>query len=81
MFRLAVDPNHMKPGEERLVARIDEVLPGETITPSASQVRGATLIVAHLNYAPLPVPRKDLNTRRDIKADDAEPSEDDPIEF
>ena len=81
MFRLALDPSHMEPGEERLVARIDEVLPGETITPSASQVRGATLVVAHLNYAPLPAPQKDLNTRRDIKADDAEPAEDEPVEF
>ena len=81
MFRLALDPSHMEPGEERLVARVDEVLPGETITPSASQVRGATLVVAHLNYAPLPAPQKDLNTRRDIKADDAEPAEDEPVEF
>jgi hypothetical protein len=81
MFRLALNPNHMEPGEERLVARIDEVLPGEVISPSASQVRGATLVVAHLNYAPLPAPQKDLNIRRDIRADDPEPSEDEPVEF
>ena len=71
----------METGEERLVARVDEVLPGETITPAASQVRGATLVVAHLDYAPLPAPQKDANTRHDIKADDAEPAEDEPIEF
>ena len=57
----------------RLVARVDEVLPGETITPAASQVRGATLVVAHLEYARLPPPEKDQNTRRDIKATDDVP--------
>jgi hypothetical protein len=68
MFRLAMNVEYMEPGEERLVARVDEVLPGETITPSASQVRGATLIVAHLRYAELDRPLADKNTRRDIKA-------------
>jgi len=70
MFRLALDSTYMEAGETRLVARIDEVLPGETINPSASQVRGATLVVAHLRYAPLPPPEKDRNTRQDIKADE-----------
>ncbi|MCI0332608.1 MAG: hypothetical protein L0228_05230 [Planctomycetes bacterium] len=69
MFRLALDPKHIDNGETRLVARVDEVLPGQTITPAASQVRGATLVVAHLEYAKLPKPGKDRNTRRDIKAD------------
>ena len=62
-----------RPGEMRLVARIDEVLPGETITPAASQVRGATLVVAHLTYAPRPEPQQDANTSRDIKANDELP--------
>jgi hypothetical protein len=69
MFRLALSPENMEKGEVRLVARVDDVLPGETITPSASQVRGATLVVAHLKYASPPdQPRPDLNTRRDVKA-------------
>jgi hypothetical protein len=76
MFRLALDPSHLDEGETRLVARIDEVMPGQTITPSASQVRGATLVVAHLKYAPLPPPRKDVNTKRDIKAGEDDPDED-----
>ena len=67
MFRLALDPHNVDDGETRLVARVDEVLPGETITPVASQVRGATLVVAHLRYAPLPTPEKDTNTRQEIK--------------
>ena len=58
MFRLALDPKNIDDGETRLVARFDEVLPGEAITPSASQVRGATLVVAHLRYAPLATARK-----------------------
>jgi hypothetical protein len=81
MFRLALDPRNMDEGEVRLVARVDEVLSGETITPAASQVRGATLVVAHLKYAALPPPRKDLNVKRDIKADADVPAEDEPFEF
>jgi hypothetical protein len=72
MFRLALDPAPMEEGEWRLVARVDEILPGEAITPSASQVRGATLVVAHLEYGPLDSPAKDLNTRQDVKAAAAE---------
>ncbi len=77
----ALEPQHMEPGETRLVARVDEVLPGETITPSSSQVRGATLVVAHLDYADLPAPRRDNNTKRDIKAEEAEDEEQEPFEF
>jgi hypothetical protein len=80
MFRLALDPNHMEKGETRLVARVDEVLPGESITPAASQVRGATLVVTHLDYAKLPPPQRDRNTRQDIKADELE-IEDEDMDF
>jgi hypothetical protein len=75
MFCLALDPKYLEPGETRLVGRIDEVLPGESITPAASQVRAATLVVAHLQYASLSKPHPDVNTRRDIKAQDNEPAE------
>ena len=81
MFRLALDPRHLEPGEERLVARVDEVLPGETITPSASQVRGATLVVAHLEYAQLPPPVKDRNTKRDVKPDADEREQQEVFDF
>jgi hypothetical protein len=81
MFRLALDPQHIDDGETRLVARVDDVMPGQTITPAASQVRGATLVVAHLQYAPLPPPEKDLNTKRDFKADDDKPDDDEPVEL
>jgi hypothetical protein len=68
LFRLALDPQYMEPGETRLVARIDQLMPGQTITPSASQVRSATLVVAHLDYESLPPPIPDKNTRQDVKA-------------
>jgi hypothetical protein len=80
MFQLALDPQFMEEGETRLVARVDEVLPGEAITPEASQVRGATLVVVHLKYAAPPPPEKDQNTRRDIKATDDLPGTE-PIEL
>jgi hypothetical protein len=80
MFQLALDPKHIDEGETRLVARIDEVLPGETITPAASQVRGATLVVAHLKYGLPPPPQKDKNTRRDYKASDNS-NENEPLEL
>ncbi|HEY4232469.1 MAG TPA: hypothetical protein VGM76_03520 [Lacipirellulaceae bacterium] len=76
MFRLALDPENLEPGEKRLVARVDDLLPGETVSPAASQIRGATLVVAHLEYAPLPKPRPDLNIRQDIAAE--KPKDDEP---
>jgi hypothetical protein len=66
MFRLALDVKNFEPGERRLVARIDEVLPGESITPAASQTRGGVLVVAHLDYGPREEPRPDVNTRGDV---------------
>jgi hypothetical protein len=81
MFRLALDPKNVDNGELRLVARVDEVLPGETITPSASQIRGSTLVVAHLRYAPLPAPEKDVNTRQEIKETEDKLNDPQPIQF
>jgi hypothetical protein len=66
MLRLVLDVNSFEPGEKRLVARVDEVLAGETASPAASQIRGAVLVVAHLDYGPRPEPLPDLNTSRDV---------------
>jgi hypothetical protein len=66
LFHLALDADSFEPGERRLVARVDDVLDGETISPAASQVRGAVLVVAHLDYGPGPPPLADLNTRQDV---------------
>ena len=48
------------------MGRIDEVLPGESVSPAASQVRGGVLVVAHLAYGPPPEPQPDLNVRQDV---------------
>jgi hypothetical protein len=80
MFRLALDPNSMAIGEMRLVGRVDEVLPGQAITPAASQVSGANLVVAHLQYPPPPAPKKDANTRQDVKETDI-PGDTTPVQF
>lgn len=66
MFRLALDVKNFEPGERRLVARINEVLPGQSISPAASQVEGGVLVVAHLDYGPLDEPQPDRNTRGDV---------------
>ncbi len=79
LFQLALDPKNIESGETRLVARFDEVLPGQAITPSASQIRGAALVVVHLRYAPLQPPVKDSNTRQEIK--NKEPDDNEPIKF
>jgi hypothetical protein len=81
LFKLALDPKYMEEGETRLVARCDEVQPGEIITPQASQVRGTTLVLAHLAYAPPGPPQKDVNTRRDIKESPDNSMEDTPAVF
>ncbi len=73
LFKLAYDPAQLEPGEVRLVARIDEPFPGEIVVPAASQLKSATVVVAHLAYGPLLPPKPDNNTKRDIKADKDEP--------
>jgi hypothetical protein len=80
MFQLALTTKNIEDGETRLVARHDEVVAGESISPAASQIRGGTLVVAHLRYAPLPEPEKDSNTRQEIKATE-DKVEANPIEF
>ncbi|WP_197528879.1 hypothetical protein [Aeoliella mucimassa] len=73
MFALALDSLHMEDGEVRLVARVDEVLPGVAVTPSAAQVRGAALVVAHLGNDALPLPVPDENSPLDV-VDSSAPS-------
>ncbi|MAT73402.1 MAG: hypothetical protein CMJ58_28290 [Planctomycetaceae bacterium] len=60
------DPLYGRQEETRLVARIDGALPGATATPAVSQAAGATLVVAHLQYGPLPTPAPDANSPADV---------------
>lgn len=66
LFALALDPSRLAPGELRAVGRLRAVLPGVAVTPSASQLRGDTLLVAHLQYGPLPAPERDANAPIDV---------------
>ncbi|MEN1678900.1 MAG: hypothetical protein AAGJ46_04865 [Planctomycetota bacterium] len=66
LFALALDPKRLEPGEVRAVGRLRKVLPGVTVTPAASQLRGDTLLVAHLQYGPLPAPKRDANAPIDV---------------
>lgn len=66
LFNVACDPRHIAPDEMRLVGRVDEILPGSTITPAASQAQGATLVVAHLEYGALPAPERDKNSPLEV---------------
>jgi hypothetical protein len=52
--------------EVRLLARINARLPGIQVSPPASQVQGATLVVAHLHLGPLPDPQPDVNSPGDL---------------
>jgi hypothetical protein len=71
LVRLA--QNTVRPGEIRLVAWIDDELPGQRIEPAASQIRQTHVIVAHLKPPSEPPPKPDLNTHLEIKAADFEP--------
>jgi hypothetical protein len=63
LYALAENPNVLEQGEVRLTGRIEARLPGQTVEPDASQKTSATLVVAHLDFGPLPAPRPDVNTR------------------
>jgi len=54
-------------GSTRLVAHISEPLPGMSITPSTTQATSKTVVLAHLEYAPWPVPKPDVNLRKENK--------------
>ena len=60
--------------------RSTKCCPAKPITPAASQIRGATLVVAHLAYADLRIPEKDGNTKRDIKSTPDKPN-DEPANY
>jgi len=69
LYDLALDATHVPNGDVRLVGRIDTVLPGVAIKPAAAQVRGAALVIAHLERAELPLPVPDVNSPRDFIGD------------
>ncbi len=64
LLNVVKDIRQLQPGEARLIGWTDEDLPGMTVTPAANQRTIRTMIVGHLQHAPLPPPQPDVNTRR-----------------
>ncbi len=82
------DPIHGNRDEYRLVGRIDEVLPGSVVSPSASQTTGSTVVLAHLKLGEAPSPAVDKNSPLDVQPagrknayeEEESPSEEMPVE-
>ena len=61
LLDLARDPSLLPPGEIRLIAWLDEQVPGVSVVPAAAQLRHATLLVVNLGFPSPPVPARDQN--------------------
>jgi hypothetical protein len=61
LLDLARDPSLLPPGEIRLIAWLNEQVPGVRVVPAAAQVRHATLLVVNLGYSSPPVTARDQN--------------------
>ena len=79
LFRLLQDEKQFKNGDSRLFAWTADEIPGAHTDPAAPQVRRASLVVAHLEYARLPAPRRDANLAP-LKDAAPEPVSDVPLE-
>lgn len=66
LMALAESLSNLEPGEVRLVGSTSQVLPGERTEPAATQVRGETLVVVHLQYELPRVRQLDVNTRAEM---------------
>ena len=78
LIRRLASSNVMPAGSTRLVARIDGSLADMTITPNANQTIAQTVVLAHLQHAPLPTPKADVNLLVDVrKSQNGRP---DPVE-
>lgn len=67
MLQLLGSPESMPADSMRLVARIEQPIPGMTITPEASQRQTQTIVLAHLRHAPMGKPKKDVNLIGDLR--------------
>ncbi len=67
---MTVGRKGLAPGDVRLIASLNEPLPGMEVDPVASQAtRAAVLVVANLKYAPPTEPQTDYNSRQDPPPD------------
>ena len=80
------DPIHGGRDEYRLIGRINEVLPGNVVSPGASQSTGSTVVIAHLRLGEAAAAEPDRNSPRDVQpagrknAYEEPPAEDFPAE-
>ena len=65
-FPAGEDPMASRRDEYRVVGLIDRVLPGTEVAPAASQIVGATVVLARFDYGDLPAPEPDVNSRSDV---------------
>jgi hypothetical protein len=75
------DPIQGQRDEYRLVARLDEPLPGAVTTPAASQTTGSTAVLAHLKLELAAAPTPDVNSRLDLREDPRNAAEEDLLEM
>jgi len=78
-LRRLASPAAMHNGTSRLVARIDNSMPGMTITPEASQAVSQTVVLAHLKHRqkrPAEVDENLISQFADVLTDDDETKED-----
>ncbi|MDZ4657190.1 MAG: hypothetical protein SH868_06375 [Bythopirellula sp.] len=66
LFENKHDPLSKEREETRLVGVIDEAVPGMEILPEASQRKGVTVVIAHLEYGPLATRQPDVNSPADV---------------
>tara|TARA_R110002073_G_scaffold60209_3_gene151173 strand:- start:4537 stop:6990 length:2454 start_codon:yes stop_codon:yes gene_type:complete len=59
----------------RLVGRIEESIPGMTVTPQANQRSSQTVVVANLRFPPSPEPQSDVNLVVDFRKSLTDPLE------
>ncbi|WP_168205423.1 hypothetical protein [Bythopirellula goksoeyrii] len=65
-FPAGDDPGATHREEYRLVGIVDGVLPSMEVEPAASQLQGATVVVAHLAYGDFSPPLPDANSITDV---------------
>ncbi|GAA5506914.1 hypothetical protein [Novipirellula caenicola] len=63
------------PNSSRLVGRIEESLPGMTVTPQAKQHTAQTVVLANLRFPPSPEPKSDVNLVVDFQKSLTDPAD------
>ena len=69
LSQLAARQLELFPGQMRLIAWTNESIPGLKILPASAQFTTYTLVLVHLQAAPLPAPASDLRLRTDVEPD------------